>query len=182
MSEAAAYVELAALPVTPFWARRLTAAVLGAWQIATETVDTAELLVSELVTNAIKMAGPGPGQLAGSWPDDAERIRLTLRLLPGRIVIEVFDNDPNPPILADADTYAENGRGLLLVDALSKEWSYFFPPSGGKVVYCVISTESQPMHLPGCPRTPTEARYDHAPAAQPQTAHPPAGPGDSLAD
>jgi hypothetical protein len=28
--------------------------------------------------------------------------------------------------------------GLLVVDALSKEWSYFFPPGGGKVVYCVL--------------------------------------------
>ena len=28
--------------------------------------------------------------------------------------------------------------GLVLVSALSKEWSYFFPPGGGKVVYCVL--------------------------------------------
>ena len=35
-------------------------------------------------------------------------------------------------------TDAENGRGLMLVDALSKEWSYFFPPGGGKVVYCFL--------------------------------------------
>jgi hypothetical protein len=26
----------------------------------------------------------------------------------------------------------------MLVDALSKEWSYFFPPGGGKVVYCFL--------------------------------------------
>lgn len=182
MSEAAAYVELAALPVAPFWARRFAAAALSAWQTATETVSTAELLVSELVTNAIKMAGPEAGQLAESWPDDAERIRLTLRLLPGRIVIEVFDNDLNPPILADGDTYAENGRGLILVDALSKEWSYFFPPSGGKVVYCVISAESQPLHRPSCPQTPAQARSGHIPGTQPQTAHPLVGPDDSLAD
>ena len=28
----------------------------------------------------------------------------------------------------------------MLVDALAKEWSYFFPSSGGKVVYCVLGT------------------------------------------
>jgi hypothetical protein len=28
----------------------------------------------------------------------------------------------------------------MLVDALSKEWSYFFPPGGGKVVYCILET------------------------------------------
>jgi hypothetical protein len=26
----------------------------------------------------------------------------------------------------------------MLVEALSKEWSYFVPPGGGKVVYCVV--------------------------------------------
>ena len=28
----------------------------------------------------------------------------------------------------------------MLIDALAKEWSYFFPPSGGKVVYCLLGT------------------------------------------
>jgi len=28
----------------------------------------------------------------------------------------------------------------MLVSALSKEWSYFLPPGGGKVVYCVLET------------------------------------------
>ena len=54
------------------------------------------------------------------------------------LLIEVFDTDANPPVLTDAAEDAENGRGLLLVDALSKEWSYFFPSCGGKVVYCLI--------------------------------------------
>jgi len=55
------------------------------------------------------------------------------------------------------------------------------PPSGGKVVYCVVSTESQPMHQPQCPRALADAGSGHTPATQPQTAHPPAGPGGSLA-
>jgi hypothetical protein len=44
----------------------------------------------------------------------------------------------DPPVLSGPDDYAESGRGLVLVNALSKEWSYFFPPGGGKVVYCVL--------------------------------------------
>lgn len=35
---------------------------------------------------------------------------------------------------------AESGRGLMLVSALSKEWSYFCLPGGGKVVYCYLET------------------------------------------
>jgi hypothetical protein len=48
--------------------------------------------------------------------------------------------------MADVGVNAESGRGLMLVDALSKEWSYFYPPDGGKTVYCVISTE-EPAHM-----------------------------------
>jgi hypothetical protein len=54
-------------------------------------------------------------------------------------VIEVSDSDPRPPVITDAGTDDESGRGLMLVQALSKEWSWFFPPSGGKTVYCAIS-------------------------------------------
>ncbi|HEV3260608.1 MAG TPA: ATP-binding protein [Gemmataceae bacterium] len=54
------------------------------------------------------------------------------------LLIEVYDTDNDPPIRSHADADAENGRGLMLVDALSKEWSYFFPPGGGKVVYCFL--------------------------------------------
>jgi hypothetical protein len=42
-------------------------------------------------------------------------------------------------LLADASTDDESGRGLMLVQALSKEWGYFFSPSGGKVTYCVLT-------------------------------------------
>ena len=65
---------------------------------------------------------------------------LSLRNFGDVLLIEVYDTDSNPPVLCDADADAENGRGLMLVDALAKEWSYFFPPDGGKVVYCVLAT------------------------------------------
>jgi hypothetical protein len=28
----------------------------------------------------------------------------------------------------------------MLIDALAREWSYFFPPDGGKVIYCLLET------------------------------------------
>jgi hypothetical protein len=67
-------------------------------------------------------------------------ISLSLRHFSECLLIEVYDTDSNPPVLCDADTDAENGRGLMLIDALAKEWSYFFPPSGGEVVYCLLET------------------------------------------
>lgn len=135
--EAAASAEFAALPATPYWARRHAQAVFGAWQVPSDIIEVAVLLVSELITNAIvATARPACDPLTGN----TGRIVQTLRRQPGRIVIEVSDPDPSPPILADAGPDAETGRGLL-VQALSKEWSYYFPPSGGKIVYCMLGTE-----------------------------------------
>jgi hypothetical protein len=71
-----------------------------------------------------------------------------LRYQPGRIVIEVSDPDPRPPFLSQPGTEAESGRGLVLVEALSKEWSYFYPPVGGKTVYCILSCHSTQGNWP----------------------------------
>jgi len=136
VNEAAAHIELAALPTSPFWARRHAQAVLGAWQICPDITEVALLLVSELVTNAVAAttAQPEPE------PAAARPIVQTLRHQPGRIVIEVSDSAPGPPVITDAGPDAETGRGLAIVQALSKEWSYHYPPAGGKTVHCTLST------------------------------------------
>ena len=130
---------LATLPTSPFWARRYIRLFLDSCRgIGIDTADTAELLVSELVTNAVRFAsGPASAQ---QYSDRVSGglISLSVRHFGDGLLIEVFDTDANPPVLTDAAEDAENGRGLLLVDALSREWSYFFPSCGGKVVYCFI--------------------------------------------
>jgi len=81
----------------------------------------------------LKTSGPdNPTQLTYADLAGVQRISLTLRHLPGRVVIEVFDHDPNPPVLSDADTDAEGGRGLMLVQALSKEWVTSSRPLAGR--------------------------------------------------
>jgi anti-sigma regulatory factor (Ser/Thr protein kinase) len=130
---------LVTLPTSPFWARRYTRFFLDSCQrISTDTAEIAELLVSELVTNAVRFAGDPARTLRYSERVKASLIRLSLRHFSQCLLIEVYDADNNPPIPSSADDQAENGRGLMLVEALSKEWSYFFPPSGGKVVYCIL--------------------------------------------
>ncbi len=131
-------LDLATLPSAPFWARRFTNATLHAWQLWPETIETAELLVSELVTNAIQTSNLKSEHGHISSIEQVECISLTLRLLAGRIIIEVFDKDPGPPVPAEADPESESGRGLMIVEALSKEWGYLFPPAGGKTVFCVL--------------------------------------------
>ena len=103
-----------------------------------DTAETAELLVSELVTNAVRFAGNPTRTLRYSERANASLISLSIRHFREGLLIEVYDTDSNPPTRSHTDDYAESGRGLMLVDALSKEWSYFFPPGGGKVVYCFL--------------------------------------------
>jgi anti-sigma regulatory factor (Ser/Thr protein kinase) len=146
---------LAALASAPFWARCQTRTVLRGWEVHPGVIETAELLVSELVTNAAKFAGLPAARLSYSELAGVQRISLALRYLPGRLIIEVVDPDPEPPVLADPAVDAEGGRGLLLVAALSKEWDYFLSPAGGKTVFCVIE-------LP--PRPDAEISHDSRPA------------------
>ena len=148
----------ATLPTSPFWARRYIRQFLGSCRgIGADTADTAELLVSELVTNAVRFASaPVPEHRRTK---NADIVWLSVRHFNGELLIEVFDTDASPPVLTDAAEDAESGRGLLLVDALSKEWSYFFPPGGGKVVYCVIEI---PMRHRLPTSTPARAGLDTA--------------------
>jgi anti-sigma regulatory factor (Ser/Thr protein kinase) len=135
----AGMLALGALPSSPFWARRYTRQFLDSCHEMTEsTADTAELLVSELVTNAVRFSGDPARPLRYSERASAGLISLSLRHFREGLLIEVFDTDAKPPVLTDPDLYAENGRGLMLVDTLAREWSYFFPPGGGKVVYCFV--------------------------------------------
>ena len=129
------------LPTSPFWARRYTRTFLDSCRgIGEDTARTAELLVSELVTNAVRFAGDPARTLRYSERANASLISLSLRHFREALLIEVCDTVDTPPALSRPGDDAESGRGLVLVSALSKEWSYFFPPGGGKVVYCVIET------------------------------------------
>ena len=137
---AVSYLEFRALPGAPFWARRQTRAALQEWKFRREEIETAELMVSELVTNAVKFIGPRPAHASDRELACAELISLTLRCLSDRLIIEVSDPDPRPPLLTEPAADAESGRGLMLVQILSKEWNHYPCPTGGKVVYCVLAT------------------------------------------
>jgi anti-sigma regulatory factor (Ser/Thr protein kinase) len=95
---------------------------------------TVELIVSELVTNAIAAAA-GRDTETGPRP-------VQLRLLGGdRVVkIEVWDaSDAMPPAGRDVGTEAESGRGLFLVDMLSDRWGAYHTRGGGKIVWSLVS-------------------------------------------
>jgi anti-sigma regulatory factor (Ser/Thr protein kinase) len=123
-------LELAALPSAVPCARLHTRNVIAEWGM-TSTAETAELLVSELVTNAIaetsRMLGPGAGSIV---------MRLTAGA--GMVLIEVLDSSNRAPERRHVKSDAENGRGLLLVDTLSAGWGACPVPGHGKIVWCIV--------------------------------------------
>ena len=86
--------------------------------------ETAQLVASELVTNAVVHA--------------RTPIELTLRLVWPLLHIAVRDSgDGQARIAGFVDETAESGRGLVLVDALASSWGNFVPPVG-KVVWATV--------------------------------------------
>lgn len=136
--------EFPAVPGAASRARRLARMVLVSWHLPSETVETAELLISEIVTNAVKF-GDSPGPKC-SEPDCAGSVGLVLRLHAGELVIEASDSNQIPPVLVDADYEAEGGRGLWLVEMLSEKWGSHPHPSGRKTVYCVMAIDRCSHH------------------------------------
>ncbi|MCK7623749.1 ATP-binding protein [Streptomyces sp. RS10V-4] len=132
---------LAATPNAVSWARRHTVDVLHRWQLRSEVVETARLLVSELTTNAVRHGCPAP-EVAPAGSCMAGTISLVLRLTGSCVLILVSDCTPRPPSRRVADSNAICGRGLLLTEAMSSRWGYYHPPRhGGKVVWAEVSIQ-----------------------------------------
>ena len=126
------FLELGALASAVPCARLHTRQLLWEWQL-TGLGDDAELLVSELVTNAVQIT-----QADGR--DTPVRLWLLADL--ARLLILIWDDSPLPPVRMNTSDDAENGRGLLLVDTLSTRWGFFADHSGGKVTWAVLDTLS----------------------------------------
>ena len=118
-----------------------------------DLIPVTELLVSELVTNAIKYA-------------HGETL-LQLILEPDTLTCEVHDTSPALPRVLQVDKDAENGRGLHVVSQLSARWGAR-RSQGGKVVWC-----EQPV--PRRSRTRCAPRWGSSPrsSTRPHGASPP---------
>ena len=100
-------------------ARSVLAEPMKRWDLE-DLIPTTELLVSELVTNAVKYS----------------RGEVTLRLVNEKaLVCEVTDNSGALPRLRQASGEDENGRGLQVVRQLAHRWGARRTATG-KVVWC----------------------------------------------
>lgn len=126
-----AVLDVGALPTAPRRARAWTRRVLREWQLPVLS-DTAELVVSELTTNAMLASR----RLCRPF------IRLTLTLDHGELAISVHDCCTSAPEPRNAREEDEDGRGLLLVEALSSRSGWYTSDDGtpGKVVWAVLAS------------------------------------------
>ncbi len=117
-------ISLAAGPAAAADARGHVRAAIRAWDVPVD-VDTAVLLTSELVTNAL-------------MHETGRTITLTITCVCGQLRVDVQDSSRSAPIPVNAPVDAEAGRGLLLVSRLSTDWG-FHRNSAGKAVYFTLA-------------------------------------------
>jgi anti-sigma regulatory factor (Ser/Thr protein kinase) len=107
-------------------ARRIVAQACTGAGVGSDARDSALLCTSELVTNALVHG--------------RSDVRLVVRCSPGRLRIEVGDDNSRHPQLQPADDGALDGRGLFIVDLLATRWGVR-DDSIGKVVWFELSDE-----------------------------------------
>ena len=118
-------------------ARDFAVATVQRWGAA-ECADDVAIVVSELVTNALRHALPGSGETQQRRP-----VRLGL-LQPGPCVLcAVADPGRTVPVAKEADVLAETGRGLHVVSALADLWGYTTPSDKGKAVWAMFSAHRE---------------------------------------
>ena len=128
---------LAPFDSVPSIARAHVGVMLTGWRLG-RLAETAELVVSELATNAVQASiglDGDPICIGGRMPV------VTLRLFSDGItlLIEVCDQAPGQPLLLNADTTAERGRGLTLVHALTGGRLGWHGTPGGKCAWAALS-------------------------------------------
>jgi anti-sigma regulatory factor (Ser/Thr protein kinase) len=95
--------------------------------------DDAEIITSELVTNAVRHACGNDTETIG--------ITLTRARSPVTVTIAVSDCSVHGPVRCDTPTSGEQGRGLQIVEALSAYWGWR-RVDGGKAVFAVLGREA----------------------------------------
>jgi anti-sigma regulatory factor (Ser/Thr protein kinase) len=127
-------LELGALASAVPCARLHARQVLWEWGLG-GTAMTAELVTSELVTNALRAS-------VSAVPDTqaVTHVSLLMEANADRLVVQVWDGHPDPPVRGEVDQDAESGRGLLIVEAVCDDWGWYWPDGGmhGKWVWAAI--------------------------------------------
>ena len=112
-------------------ARYHVGAILVEWDLGA-VIEDAELIVSELVTNAVSAS-----------EDSGDPIEVRVFASNEALVIEVWDVSAGLPVKRDPSEDEPDGRGLMLIEALSSEWGAGKGPQGAKVVWARLQISSR---------------------------------------
>jgi Histidine kinase-like ATPase domain len=112
--------------------RDFTRVTLRDWGM-TGLTDLAELVVSELITNALRHGIPSARRLGAD-----QVVRLRLLAQDPFVMCMVTDPERAIPVLREADPAAESGRGLTVVEACCVRWGWHLLDEGGKVVWALL--------------------------------------------
>lgn len=104
--------------------RRFVEEELRRGPVSEDTMFRAQLLATELVTNAVRHAGSG--------------VELTVALDEGRVRIQARDGSSAKPASPPADPETRH-RGLFLLEDLSEEWGVELEGHTGKIVWCEVA-------------------------------------------
>ncbi|WP_344262028.1 ATP-binding protein [Streptomyces sodiiphilus] len=127
-------------PNTPASARDMTRSTLRGWGLE-DLTDDAAVVVSELVTNAVRYGLPAPAHHCPLPPATrAQPVLLTLVHCGGSVLCAVFDPGTGIPVVKDPDHLMESGRGLHVLEALAHSWGWTTPDRHGKVVWALLTT------------------------------------------
>ncbi len=164
--DSARSVVLAAVPNAVGLSRAMVGTALAQWGLM-RIADDAELVVSELVTNAVRAVGSVADRPL-SWEElrDVGMIQVRAMAGPSWVIVAVWDSDPAVPQLReDAPDEAESGRGLVIVDALATRWGTY-SASGGKVTWARVDAPPLPVTAAGLPQRVRAQVEPYAPAVQ----------------
>jgi hypothetical protein len=112
--------------------RDFTRATLVEWDMP-ELADVAELVASELVTNALRHGVPSACQL-----NSEHCVRLRLLAQAPFVMCMVTDPGADIPVLRESEPTSESGRGLNVVECCSVRWGWHLLDDGGKVVWALL--------------------------------------------
>jgi anti-sigma regulatory factor (Ser/Thr protein kinase) len=96
---------------------------------AASSADDAVLMISELVTNAVRHA--------------RTRLQLSVSIVEQTLRVEVSDDEPTLPMAPAPEHHATSGRGLRIVDNLADHWG-IIPSTHGKTVWFELQLRPHP--------------------------------------
>lgn len=104
--------------------RSLLWTTFACWDADKDRLDDAALVLSELVGNAVRHAR-------------GETLQVRLRREQDVLRIAVLDDSRDGPVPRVASFEDESGRGMLIIEALSRRWGWE-PRATGKIVWADV--------------------------------------------